>query len=62
VNIQTLLVIVAVLLVLIFWELRKMNSRLKNRFPTEKEQDYEWSQDDPQGHREAHIDDEKSRH
>jgi hypothetical protein len=37
-----------------FYELRI----LKDRFPTEKEQDYKWSQEDPHGHWEAHKDDE----
>jgi hypothetical protein len=39
VNIATLLVIIAFLLLVIFWELRKINSRLRERFPTDKEQD-----------------------
>jgi hypothetical protein len=50
VNIQTLLVIIAFLLLLILWELSKIHNRLKDRFPTEKEQDYKWSQEDPHGH------------
>jgi len=54
VNIQTLLVVIAVLLLLILWELSKIDGRLKDRFPTEKEQDYKWSQEDPIGHWEAH--------
>ena len=43
------------LLVLILWELSKINSRLKERFPTEEEQDYQWSQKDPMGHALAHT-------
>lgn len=53
-DIQTLLVVIAILLFLILWKLIKIDSRLKERFPTEKEQDYEWSQKDPMGHWEAH--------
>jgi hypothetical protein len=53
-NTETLLVLIVVLLVLVWWELGKINSRLKERFPTEKEQDYKWSQEDPMGHWEAH--------
>ncbi len=46
-SIETLLVIIAVLLLLILRELSKISSRLKDRFPTEKEQDYKLSQEDP---------------
>jgi len=58
VNIEVLLAIIAALLLLIVWELQKVNRRLKDRFPTEKEQDFAWSQTDPHGHWEAHKDDE----
>ena len=57
-NIEVLLAIIAVLLFLAVWELQKINHRLKERFPTEKEQDFAWSQTDPMGHWEAHKDDE----
>jgi hypothetical protein len=53
-NTGTLLLLVVALLAFIWWELSKINKRLKERFPTEKEQDYKWSQDDPMGHSEAH--------
>ena len=56
-NITMLLIIIAILLFLILIELGKINSRLKERFPTEKEQDYQWSQRDPMGHWEAHEND-----
>ena len=49
-NIQTLLAIIAVLLFLILWEVGKIDRRLKDRFPTDKEQDYEWAKKDPAGH------------
>jgi len=54
VNIAALLALIVILLFLVWCELGKINSRLKERFPTEKEQDYEWSQKDPMGHWEAH--------
>jgi hypothetical protein len=54
VNIQTELIIIVVLLLLIWWEINKISSRLKDRFPTEEEQDYQWSLKDPAGHWEAH--------
>lgn len=53
-NLATLLLVIVVLLVLIFWKLSDISSRLKERFPTEKEQDYQWAKDDPMGHWEAH--------
>jgi hypothetical protein len=59
VNIQTLLVIVAILLLLILWKISRIDGRLKDRFPTEKEQDYKWSQVDPMGHWEAHKEPKK---
>ncbi len=58
VNIETLLVVIAVLLLLILWELIKIGRRLKDRLPTDKEQDYEWAQKDPAGHSEAHKEEE----
>jgi hypothetical protein len=54
INTGTLLLLAVVLLGLIWWELSKISSRLKDRFPTEREQDYKWAQDDPMGHWEAH--------
>lgn len=59
-TIETLLIILAILLFLVLWEVRNISNRLKERFPTEKEQDYEWSQKDPIGHWEAHKKDKKS--
>jgi hypothetical protein len=56
VNIETLLAVIVVLLVLILWKLSKIDARMKERFPTEKEADYKWSQGDPMGHWEAHKD------
>jgi hypothetical protein len=52
-NVQFLLFVIAILLVLIFWELGKINSRLKKTL-TEKKQDYEGAKKDPAGHQQAH--------
>jgi len=52
-----LLVAIAVLLFMIWLNVASINKRLKERFPTEKERDYEFSQKDPMGHWEAHKDD-----
>lgn len=60
-SIEVVLEIIAVLLLIIVWELSRINSRLKVRFPTEKEQDYEWAQRDPMGHWEAHKNDKSSK-
>ena len=54
VDLTTLLVVIAVLSALILWRISKIDARMKERFPTEKEADYEWSQKDPMGHWEAH--------
>jgi hypothetical protein len=59
VNVQTLLLVIAVLLLLILWKLNEIASRLKKRLPTEEEEDYEWSKKDPMGHWEAHKDENK---
>lgn len=58
-DLEFLLIVIAVLLLLIFWKLSAISARLKERFPTEKEQDYEWSQKDPMGHWEAHRKDKE---
>jgi hypothetical protein len=52
-------VVIAVLLLLILWKLSNIDRRLKEKFPTEREQDYKWSQEDPMGHWEAHKDSPK---
>jgi hypothetical protein len=53
-SIEGLLVIIAILLVGILWKLSAINRRLKERFPTEKEDDLKWAKADPMGHFEAH--------
>jgi hypothetical protein len=61
VDLKTLLVILTVLLFIIWWELSRINSRLKDRFATEREEDYKWSQADPMGHWEAHKNNKSSK-
>ena len=51
-NVQFLLFVIAILLVLIFWELSKINSRLKKTL-TEKQKDYEGAKKDPAGHQKS---------
>ncbi len=55
-----ILTIIAVLLLFILWELGKISRRLKEHFPTEKEQDYEFAKKDPMGHWEAHKDEQRT--
>ena len=52
-----LLLGIIILLFSIDYKLGQINRRTRERFPTEKEQDYDWSQKDPMGHWEAHKDD-----
>ncbi len=52
-----LLILIAVLLLLIFFRLGDISKRLRERFPTEKERDLGWAKADPAGHWEAHKDD-----
>ena len=44
-TVQFLLFVIAVLLVSIFWELTKINNRLKTLL-TQKKQDHEWAKQD----------------
>jgi hypothetical protein len=59
-DLQTLMVVIAVLHFLILWKITNIDRRLKDRFPTEKEQDYKWAKEDPMGHWEAHKNDKKT--
>jgi hypothetical protein len=52
-DLEFLLTVIAILLVVILWKLSAISARLKERFPTEKEQDLEWGLKDPMGHSEA---------
>jgi hypothetical protein len=58
-NITVLLAIIAGLLLMIWFNLSSISKRLKERFPTEKEQDYDWAMRDPAGHYEAHKNDKQ---
>jgi hypothetical protein len=49
------------LLFWIAWNISDIRGRLRERFPTKKEEDYRWSQEDPMGHWEAHRAEEESR-
>ncbi len=57
--VEWLLAFIAVILFMCWISLSQINARLKERFPTAKEEDYRWSQRDPMGHWEAHKDDKK---
>ena len=58
-RLEILLIIIAVLLFLLVLRVESIAARLKERFPTEKEQDSKWAQEDPMGHWEAHKKDRK---
>ena len=51
---ELLLGAIAVLLFLILLKIEKIDSRLKTRFPTKREEDLEWAKNDPEGHYNAH--------
>jgi hypothetical protein len=53
-RVEFLLVLIAIMLFLISMQLSTISKRLRQHFPTDKEQDYDWSQKDPMGHWEAH--------
>jgi hypothetical protein len=53
------LIIIAVLLLMIFLRLGDIGKRLRERFPTEKDQDYDWAMRDPHGHWDAHKNDKE---
>ena len=59
VTVQLLLGAIALLLLLILFRLGSISARLKDRFPTEREQDSKWAREDPAGHWEAHKNDKK---
>lgn len=58
-RMEILLAIIAVLLFLILIQVSAIARRMRQHFPTEKEQDFDWSQKDPMGHWDAHKDDKK---
>ena len=59
-NVEVLLAVIAALLFCVIVQLGRIASRLKEKFPTEEEEDYRWSQKDPMGHWEAHKNDKGS--
>ena len=56
-SVQSLLVAVCVFLFMIYLKLDQIGNRLKERFPTRKEEDLSWALKDPMGHWEAHKED-----
>jgi hypothetical protein len=58
-DVVALLWIIVSLLALILLNVYSIGKRLKEQLPTAKEEDYQWSQNDPAGHMEAHKDDRK---
>lgn len=58
-SLQNLLIVIVVLLVLIWLELRGIAARARERFPTEKERDQDFAKHDPMGHWEAHKHDKE---
>jgi hypothetical protein len=58
-RVEFLLRVIAVILFFLLLRLSSIASRLRARFPTEAESDYEWSQKDLAGYWEAHKNDEK---
>jgi len=59
-TIVGLLVAIILLLVFILIKVIEIGDRLRERFPTEREQDRDWAQKDPMGYWEAHRDKPKT--
>lgn len=53
-RLDLLLLIIIILLFSIDYKIGKIDRRMRERFPTEKEQDRDWAKQDPMGHAEAH--------
>lgn len=58
-RVEFLLTAITVMLIAISGQIASINKRLKQRFPTEKEEDSSWAKQDPAGHWEAHKRDYK---
>jgi hypothetical protein len=58
-RVEILLAVIAVLLLFILVKASAIASRMRQHFPTEHEEDYDWSQKDPAGHWAAHKDDKR---
>jgi hypothetical protein len=58
---EILLAIIAGLLFSIDFRVGKIDRRMRERFPTDKEQDFDWAKKDPMGHWEAHKDDKNKK-
>jgi hypothetical protein len=55
------LAVSAVLQLMILVKVSDIAKRTRERFPTEKEQDYDWAKSGPMGHWEAHGNDKKAK-
>lgn len=54
---QEVLSLIQIALLFAIWSrLGQIAARTRERFPTKKEADFDWSQNDPAGHWEAHKD------
>jgi hypothetical protein len=58
-RLEFLLAVIAVILFVIAVQVWAISKRLRQHIPTDKEQDYDFSQNDPMGHWEAHKKDKK---
>jgi hypothetical protein len=58
-SVVFLLAVIAVLLFMIWNNTSAISKRMREQFPTEKEQNYDWAMKDPIGHYEAHKGDKK---
>ena len=58
-RVELLLSVIAGLLFMLVIQVSVIAKRTRERFPTEKQQDYDWSQKDPTGHWEADKNDKK---
>ena len=52
-RVDIFLAVIVALLFLILLAVERIASRLKEKFPTEKEEGRQWAKDDPMGHWEA---------
>jgi hypothetical protein len=53
-RVEIFLGVIAVLLFFILLAVERISSCLKEKFPTDREEDRQWAEKDPMGHWEAH--------
>ena len=51
---EILLMVITIALLGIWMSVTKMSTRLREHFPSEKEEDRDWAMKDPMGHSEPH--------